>query len=456
MGLLTPEQVEKFEPLLKVLEEKEPIISAWRCNYFIDEWSFKEKIKIIISILKGLLNLNLKRVLIPSKGQIVIILIRDTPSTFGYLLTIIKELAKRKEYPFLIVSDKTRYILKSNYHNGFMNIKEIELSLNHKTKIKNLYHAIRSSNELNNILKLGSFVHTLSWIFKGLLAYEFSLQFLSDDIFLVADSDIGAIEKGFFVGANCKKVKNAIFQHGFFDKRLFPIHAYYHIDWGPYFSQKAFNFGHPLERSVSLGCPRFDVIEELKKKPKDEKFLERYRIKKRPVVLAISGVHAYDLYPKSVESFFESLKRLIDSGISVLIRRHPAEVDKNIYLKFLGVDRLQKCTFVEPEENLYEVLRNSDLMYSYGSATSIEGMLFGIPVLWESEGEGNPFQDMPLLGGGLYVNSETIVDIVKNVGFENNDRKNILEKQENFLSLAMVNRGMATQAVVEYLLGGKR
>lgn len=445
MGMLTPKEIDEFAPLLKPLEEQEPVLSAWR--YHLRKETKKEnKLKRDFKdFVKSFVYGN-RRVSVPEKGQIVFLMTSYAPSASGSLIPILKILEASKIKPYIVVGSKTK---KIEFRNMIMSeINEIIFTSFNKKFINNLKKlsfdmASEIERNMNNAFNVDYY-----WIFQGLAAREFSKKHKEDIKFVLSDSDKESFRKGFFLGVD----EGAVLQHGFFNQQLFPIHAKYHFDWGPYFSKKAEEYGHPLNRSVSLGCPRFDIIEELKKKPKDKKFLEEHNLKSRPVVLAISGVHAYDLFPRSVELFYESLKSLIDNDISVIIRRHPAETDRSIYEKFLGEKRLRKCCLIEANKDLYEMIRNCDVVYQYASAVSIEAMLFGIPVLWEKDADGNPFKDIPVLGGGVYVESSNIVETVKEIGNESREKEKLIDKQYNFLQQAVVNKGKSTKKICEFIL----
>ena len=448
MALLGRKEIDYYAPLLKKLEEEEPVVAAWRYHIRTNEsfnnkhyeQSLKNKIKSVL--------FRLKKIQLPQRKQIVFLMTSKSPSASDSLIPLITEVISRKEKPYVVVSSKTENIELS----GVDKIKINHLSY-HFTDFKKLKNLEDKAKELCDCInKVVNQEHKTDWvwIFEGLLAKE-AARFLSGASFVVADSDKESIRKGFFIGTQNCGIKSTILQHGLFDKLLFPIHSFYHFDWGPYFSKKAAEFGHPLERAVSLGCPRFDVIENLKSLPKEKNFFDRFNLKSRPVVLAISNVHVYDIFSESVKTFFENVNLLIDNGVSVIIRRHPAETNKDIYLKFMGEKRIDKCGFADANENLYEIMRNCDLVYHFASASSIEAMLFGIPVLWQENAEGNPFKDIPLLGGGVNVTSKDIVDVVKELGKQGNERIKVLERQEGFLSQAVVNRGKAAQKMVDFI-----
>lgn len=445
MGMLTLKEIDEIAPLLKPLEDEEPVLSAWRYHLRKEtkkENSLKRDFK---DFVKSFVYGN-RQVSVPEKGQIVFLMTSYAPSASGSLIPILKKMEAFKIKPYIVVSSQTK---KIEFRKMIISeINEIIFASFNKKFINNFKKL--SSNMAKEIEKKlnNAFNVDYYWIFQGLAAREFSKKHKEDIKFVLSDSDKESFRKGFFLGVD----EGAVLQHGFFNQQLFPIHAKYHFDWGPYFSKKAVEYGHPFERSVSLGCPRFDVIEEIKNRPKDEKFLEKHNLNGRPVVLAISGVHAYDLFPRSVELFFESLKALIDNDISVLIRRHPAETDRSIYKKFLGEDRLSKCSFSEAEEDLYEIMRNCDVVYQYASAASIEAMLFAIPVLWEKGADGNPFKDIPLLGGGVNVSFSNIVDIVREIGNESREKEKLIDKQFNFLQEAVVNKGISTKKICEVIL----
>jgi hypothetical protein len=454
MALLTPEEINYYSPIMKPLEEREPILCAWRYHCESHKKSIRGNIISRLVAIKRKLTESWCVADLPQPGQVVILLIRSSPATSGTLIPILKELNDKKVPAFLVINKSTQGFLNHNYHRGFITVNQ-------------LLHNIIGNEERDQIAKISKsyarelcqtsgsvkFENSEEWILDGLIARESAKKVFSKAGFVMADSDIGSFEKGIFLGTAEKNIKGAIVQHGFFNERLFPIHATYHFDWGPYFSNRALEYGHPMDRSVSLGCPRFDKIERIKKEQQDDMLnKDTFEAAQRPVVLAISNVHAYDIFPKSIDSFFKSLAQLIDNGVSVAIRRHPAETDDHIYKKHLGEKRCARCVFVDANADLYETMRRCDIVYQALSAASIEAMLLGMAVLWEKVEAGNPFTDIPLLGGGIYVSSDNIVDVVKEYGEKGSKREEILARQENFLSAALVNRSCSARTMVEFVL----
>ncbi len=447
MALLTHREIEKFEPLIKPLEEEEPVLSSWR--YHLDSDGRRQNLffRKIKDDIKRLYYYK-ENILLPQKGQIVILMTSFSPSASGSLKPIIGNLIKSQIKPYLVTYSKTKYADDKNVDSVDMN--QIMFSFFTHSYLKQIKQraidlAKIIEEKLSNEIEVNFY-----WIFEGIVAKEFANKIVGQAGFILADSDKESFRKGFFIGA--KNVSSAILQHGFFDRMLFPIHSRFHFDWGPYFSKEALKYGHPLERSISLGCPRFDRIKKIKEEAKDLNYFQRYGIEKRPVVVALSGVHIYKEFPQSIESFFQSIISMLENNIAVIIKKHPAEVDKNIYKKFLGKKLLQKVHFAFSDEDFHQLLFNSDFVFTNASAGSIEAMLLGIPVLWQKGAEENPFADVPLLGGGVYVDSKTISSIVKEIGLDGIERKEILEKQEKFLSQAIVNRGKATSEITKFIL----
>jgi CDP-glycerol glycerophosphotransferase (TagB/SpsB family) len=446
MALLTSKEIKQLEPLLADLEREEPILSAWRFHL-----RKGEKFRRIAADCKDFIKSNyfgLKKITIPKEGQPIFLMTVNTPSGAGTLLPIIEKLNEVGQNPFLVVNKKKTGSKSAN----ILEINELIFSSLRFVEIKKLKEKAKELvEEINRRVPDCLSLNKYS-LFQGLAAKAVSEKMITDGFTIVSDSDKEFFRKGVFIGVTGKKVNTMVLQHGFFDRLLFPIHANYHIDWGPYFSQKALNFGHPLERSVSLGCPRFDRIKEIKKETKDPNYFKKYGIDKRPVVVALSGVHIYEEFPQSIEKFFESIISLIKNNIAVVIKRHPAEVDFKIYEKFLGKKLLQKVHFSFKDEDFHKLLYNSDFIFTNASAASMEAMLLGVPVLWQNGAEENPFPDIPLMGGGVYVNSATIANVVKEIGTDGSEREEVILKQENFLSQAIVNRGKATEAVVDFIL----
>ncbi|HNQ77842.1 MAG TPA: hypothetical protein PKJ37_06990 [Acidobacteriota bacterium] len=457
MALLSIREIERLAPLLEPLEKQEPVLCAWRYHCSSEKMPFRTRIasryrriaRTYIDRKRGI-----KR---PKEGQVVIQLLRTSPSTSGNLIPVMKELNSRGTPPFLIINRHTEGLLNLDLHSGHCSVNDI-LSCAESSREKKEINdqAIEYAESMRNMAGSELFEDAEDWISVGLASSRFGGDLFRNASFILGDSDLAAFDKGFFLSCERAGIPSAIVQHGFFDMRQFPIHARYDFDWGPYFSRKARSCGHPAERSVSTGCPRFDDLEKYGTFGDHDDLGKKYGSLKKPLVLAVSGVHAVHLYPSSINAFFNSLNALIDNGISVLIRQHPVEKGTGIYRDKLGMDRFEKCVFMDPSEDLYSAMKICDIVYLAISAAALEAMLLGVPVLWEDVKEGNPFSDIPLLGGGMYVNEKEIAGTVQEIGREGKARKEFLARQEEFLCSAISNRGRAAASIVDRIVSSKK
>jgi len=450
---LKHDEVKLYSELFRSLEEREPILSAWRCHCDSPKLSLKGKVITMLADLKKKGTSYFTPLQSPKPGQVVIMLLRDSPASSGTLLPVIKKLNEKGKPAFLIVNRNTQHYLSLGWNYGYATINNMLCRVLSKKEMSNI-EMLAEEYENKMREKSGShrFDNAKEWIMMGLAAKGVSNKYFSSSCYLLTDSDYGAFEKGIFIGASAKRINSARLQHGYYDEKHFPVFSRLLFDWGPYFTRQAELYGHPAERSVSLGSPRFDQLEALKSIPKDAGFAQKCGVSGRPVVLAISNTHAYDLFHEHIDKYFESIGRLIDNKTYLLVRLHPAEADTSLYIKHLGAERTGKIIFINARENLYYFMNNCDVLYHTLSSTSMEGMLLDKPVLWEESPEKSAYMDPPLRGGGILVNSGNIVDAVNSVGPEGVERKKILEAQEEFLSISLVNRGHGADAIADYLL----
>ena len=449
---LKHDEVKLYSELFRSLEEREPILSAWRYHCDSPKLSLKKKIITTLADLKKKGASYLSTLQSPKPGQVVVLLLRDSPATSGMLLPIMRSLCQIQAPAFLILNGNTKHYLQHGLHSGYATVNQLLCSVLKRNEVKKIEHMAKGyQNELVKVSNSKRFENAADWIAMGLKAKEVSRIYFGALNFILTDTDLGAFDKGILLGTS-KQSCSAILQHGFFDEKNFPIHSKKHIDWGPYFTKQAELYGHPANRSVSLGSPRFDRLEAIKQYPRNAEVLSKFDMLKKPVVMAISNTHAYGIFREHLDSYVESIEELLDSDITLLVRLHPAETGTSFYHDRLGTEKCRKIIFISAKEDMYEIMNKCDVVYHTLSSAAMEGMLLGKPVLWEEAPEKRAYMEPPLLGGGIFVNSGNIVDAVKSVGPEGAERKKVLDSQEEFLSISVVNRGHAADAIADYML----
>lgn len=274
---------------------------------------------------------------------------------------------------------------------------------------------------------------------------------------LIADSDVEPIRKGFFLGAAEAGVPSFILQHGTLDLFNFPMHADHFLSWGEYFRKQALQFGAPCECVVAAGSPRWDPLAAERNSPRDPRI--RAALGGRtgfPLVLLMSQAHAAATHLGYFNALFDGLTRLLDAGLDVAIKLHPAEAGLDAYRGRVPDHLLQRVRVVPPEIGLNKALLHADVAYHAFSAAAMDAMLLGVPVLFEREYGGIRLCDFPDFGGGVWVSPDDIVGSCHALAQDSAERRVVLEEQETFLDYALANRGEAAERTAQWVLSMAR
>lgn len=453
--MLSEQEVLRFAPLVKDLEATEPVLCSWRVEVS------QQRPEVRMAGLRWMARAmqsaatHGKPLQAPEPGQVVALTTAMTPATIGTLRPVLAELARRGRPAFLITQPKTRAVLEEGLHRGHADIFEIAAQAGLSWRYKAFRQAGALATELVRSVPYETVNGAAQWIELGMAVREGVRHWLGSAGCVIADSDTAAFRKGFCLGAEALGVPTYVLQHGLLGSHQFPLHARQLFCWGEYFRRQSRDYGLPLERTVSIGSPRWDPLTRLRDEARSPELHARIANgRPGPTVLVISTAHAAAAYPELYRPFFESVRRLVEAGVNVALRLHPAEQGTAAYQEHLSSGILDQIFVVPADISLHAAILHSDLVYQISSAASLESMLLGTPVLFErGEGDQGNLADFPENGGGVWSTLEEVVALAQSLGSAGSARRDALDKQEAFLQDTLSNRGSATGVAADYLLG---
>ena len=127
--MFSDQQVRQMAPLMKALEEEEPLVSAWRT-----QGGNPPRLSGLVKMVRSCARWGrdgLRRLRAPARpdpGQVVVFPTGLTPSSWGSLRPLLFELARRGSPAFLVTNHRTRPVLAQGLHKGFADIGEIGLA----------------------------------------------------------------------------------------------------------------------------------------------------------------------------------------------------------------------------------------------------------------------------------------------------------------------------------------
>lgn len=454
MTLLSPKEIEYYQPLLEGLEAEEPLVSAWRrhatvtpVNGGIQKW------RIAFRRFRDRAN-QFRRVERPGPGQVVVLSYSREESARGTLLPLMTEMKKRGIPSFLVTSRDTRSLAADNLHQGTVDFETLIQNVDRKAARKIQRRARDLSSELKRVLTDGKDNHSEYWLSRGLLVHEAAMRWLRRDVVVVGDSDMEIPRKAAFLAAQGNNIPTGVLQHGLFGSHQFPLHADHLFCWGEYFKKMARQFDLSAKRILTTGCPRWDMLVKLRTEGRRDPCVRNALggCRERPLVLLISNAHSADVYPDHYQAYFMGVERLLESDMDVVVKLHPAEKDLSAYKKALGEGIEKRLHVVPGTIGLHAALFHSDVVYHMFSAAALEAMLLGVPVLFERAGDAPKMCDLPDHGGGQWVEAADTVETCRVLGRDGRERQELLTRQDEFIETAFSNLGRATGATVDRIL----
>jgi hypothetical protein len=453
MPLFTEQEVRRLSPLLRDLEREEPVVCAWRYQggggSVPPSWP---RLRRLGRIGRDAV-LRVKRLPRPAVGQVVVLSHATTPATMGTLRPVMMELAGRGRPAFLITTPRTRALLSEGLHRGHADILQIAAAVGLSAR-RGLRRRVQElAGQLKSILGADRDGQAELWLELGMAVSEGARQWSGGAGVVITDADLEASRKGFVVGASRAGVPSVVLQHGLLGSHQFPVHADRLFCWGAYFRRQAESYGLEAARAVVVGSPRWDALHALRSAPRNPAVRQKLGGSPgKPLVLVISNAHGAPLYPGLYHPHFEGIQRLVEAGLDVVVKLHPAENGLSGYAGVMPEPILNAIHVVPPDLSLHDALRHSDVVYHVFSAAALEAMLLGVPVLFERGTDDAPrLCDFPDLGGGEWSTSSSVVERCRILSAPGSERTDLLADQEAFLEQALANRGRALAAVVDLL-----
>lgn len=439
------EKLIRFASLMRPLEEEHPILSLWRIQK--DGGRCVSRARGIKSILRRVKNAPYRalRSQSPRNGQVVFYASSNTPSTIGTILPLIVEFCRRGVAPFVLTNRETAILKVNGFRADFADFRHwvARTSRGDRKVLRNESRIL--AKEVERIFGPeydDDFVTHLEVAMAMRIA---AANFMRGASALVLENDYFPINKGLVLGARDIGIPVVILQHGFFGLHQFPMNCDVFLAWGEFFKNEATRYGMDGSTIRITGCPRWDEIQRFKDREYDERIRKKLGgFDHRPLVLLLSTAHAAACYPTVFSEYFKSVRWLIESGIEVAVKLHPAERDLGAYLRDIPQSVVERMTVVPGSMSLYDAIRHSDVIYNVMSTAAIEAMLFGKPVLFPDGPDRSRLTDFPDHGGGKWCAESQIVEDCTEYGSPGVARDVMLAKQNVFLEVAVANRCCAT------------
>lgn len=356
-----------------------------------------------------------------------------------------EELNKLKNSEFVFLDNEIKNLNLFSFEN-----------LNEKVKqqFNGLTSYIENNNEILRILTSN----------KNFILYKLKIQKILEQIYIniitrwkikavIAVSLSGALLKASIE----KGVKTIRLQHagGYDDVLIHPKEEEFLV-WGGYYKNKFSNKASPRTHLEPLGCPKFDVVPDLKKASQSDTFYKEFNLdKSKTMVVFFSKFHGAGLTKNSSIMILEELKNLIHTfqeEINLIIKLHPSE-DKILYSKTWDESTLAKIKILKDEIPLYNLLQYCDIAISLPSTTILEAMAFDIPVVQVHFADYLKVIDFYKYGGGVLVrNREEFISTIDNLLHDKKYKQEIIENQRKFIDYSLTNLGSAAEKIAEYIL----
>jgi hypothetical protein len=447
--MLNQASITHYGSLLAKVEAEEPLISLWRTQV-----PRGRKLRMRDRIRGGLGNLrrhafSLRALGTPSDGQVVFYAASATTSTLGAILPLMQELCGLSTPPLFLTNPRTQTPVGDF---GQMLQVDIRIWLARLSSIAR-ERCRRRARYLAEILRKTFEEEYDEGILSALeiaaLMEEATAEYLVGAGALVMETDYFPLSKGLALGAKRAGVPVFFVQHGLFGPHQFPMYCDRLLCWGDYFKERAGLFGMADTVPVVGGCPRWDPLETSRHAPKN---LDIRRTlggsSDRPLVLLLSNAHGKASYPDVYDRYFRAVRRLLDAGMVVALKPHPAEKGLAHYRGEIPPELLDRIVVAPKEISLWDVVRHSDVIYHVFSTAALEAMILGVPVLFTAPAQGQQLTEIPESGGGMWCPYDQVVDYCTALGSEGSARVRLLESQGRFLDAAVAYRGNATEKCV--------
>jgi len=259
-------------------------------------------------------------------------------------------------------------------------------------------------------------------------------------------------------------IRTLMFQHGFHGNTVKNP-----VQYSPGFSDEIIVWGEDTKKHIrpicgadhkvyALGSPRHDkIVKDYVNKPRKKEFYKNLNIDyKKMTVVFFSQTHAIDRgYPREryIKPIFalDKLYNIYKDDINLVIKLHPAET-KKYYREYM--ENIKNVKIIKNEISLYELLSHTDISLSVGSTTTLESMIFRIPVLQLGLSEhGVSGEDMYKSGATLLIeDNNQLIQMMREIIDGNFDMNKYLKEQRVYLERNYANLGNAADEIIKHLI----
>ena len=440
-----------IESVLGPLELEEPMLTAWRYH-----GNQRQRSQAFIWLARAALSrrFSFRSVALPSTSSFLLAAINDTPTTWGLMEPVARELVRRGHAVFGLVGPQAVAVRRSNLFSGFIDLRQLLSTASFRRRVQNFLRARRLTRRVFALLPGKSIGEAENWLEFGFTLRDVFARWAKGAGGLLLDSTLGSGRTALALGARECGVPSYVLQHGLFGPHQFPMLADQLLTWGKLFSTQAVTYGTPASQISTTGCPRWDHLVQLRKQEPDSAVRQALGGKDGvPLVMLISNAHGAGRYPRHYAAYFKAVEKLVACrALDVIVKLHPMEKDLSHYMNHLPSYVVEQLSVVPQSIGLYEALRHVDCVYHLFSAAALEAMLLGVPVLFERAGDSDKLCDFPDHGGGGWTSPDLVVEECRGIGTQGPYRAQFLARQEEFLDLAFSNLGSATTTVVDRIL----
>ena len=248
-------------------------------------------------------------------------------------------------------------------------------------------------------------------------------------------------------------IKTIMFQHGLVGDRIpvvWPYVSDYIIIWGEIWRENFLKNTDGTVEIKSLGNPRFDSLVKTSGRSVENK------TQKKKNVVYISAGGDYNEYTRVFFGAIEKIFGKLDDKINLIIKLHPREdIDsKKIFKKCINKEIFNKLIFIK-EEPIDEVILESEVVILFSSTVILEAIALQKPVL-RINFTGYPvldYDDFSKFGldDAIFNPQELLDNMEKCLNDDDNYRKIMIKKQNNFLNKYISNLGISADAVTKFI-----
>ena len=217
--------------------------------------------------------------------------------------------------------------------------------------------------------------------------------------------------------------------------------------------EKLRRLGIKAKKVFLAGSPFFDKIAEYKSEKEKEKT-------EKTVTLLTTALVEYKFVEKN--EYFDYIRKYLKQISKVkkvkriVIKLHPNEKYKSDYESIVKSLKLTNVEIVQRLEKgfLYSVLRDSDLLISFGSTADIEGMMLGKDVIVIEGFIGGMYRKDPYKKALIQIEKgDDLTSVVNKILWDKSERDKMRKKREEYIKRAFYKiDGRAHERVADLIV----